>query len=49
MEMPEKIRKTNRQEGGSLRVSPAMAAGVVNRLMDIADFLAMLEEFGKRA
>jgi hypothetical protein len=48
MEMPERIRKTNRQEGGSLRVTPAIAAGVVNRLMDFADLVAMLEESGKK-
>jgi hypothetical protein len=29
-------------------VTPALAAGVVNRLMDI-DLVAMLEESGKRA
>ena len=39
----------NRQEGGSLRVTPAMATGVVNRLMDIADLVAMLEEAGKKS
>jgi IS1 family transposase len=33
----------------SLRVTPAMAAGVVNRLMDISDLVAMLEESEKQA
>lgn len=28
----------------SLRVTPAMAAGVVTRLMDMSDLVAMLEE-----
>lgn len=29
-------------------MTPAMAAGVVNRLMDIADLVAMLEEAGEK-
>ena len=33
----------------SERVTPAMATGVVNRLMDIADLVAMLEEAGKKS
>ncbi len=31
------------------RMSPAMAAGVVARLMDMSDLVAMLEESEKRA
>ena len=30
-------------------MTPAMATGVVDRLMDIADLVAMLEEAGKKA
>jgi hypothetical protein len=33
----------------SLRVTPAMAAGVVTRLMDLSDLVAMLEDRENKA
>ena len=33
----------------ALRMTPAMAAGVVTRLMDVADLVALLEESEKKA
>ncbi len=33
----------------TLRVSPAMAAGVADRLWDVADLVALLESYERRA